>query len=329
MDTDLSRTIDTRRPLPGLREGLDLTLLGRDVSLPPLNLTPPTPPEPRPIWREAALCMVVAAIGFAVMNACAKEAAKSVPFLEIASVRSVVGLPLLGLYAHHRGLSLRVQNRPVAAVRVVAGTVAMGQTFYALSVIPMAEASALLNLTPLFVALLGVLWLRERVGWVVGMGLLLGLVGALLIFRPSSGHLGLGGAAALGASLTSAISMVTLRKLGQTETPEAVVFTFLTGSGIALGLLALPSWQLPTGREAALMAAAGLSATLGQLAMTRAYALDVAARVGGMNYLNILASLLLGAVVFGERPDRLALAGIAVILASGAVLVWTSRREQR
>lgn len=271
--------------------------------------------------------MAVAAVGFAIMNACAKVASRQIPFLEVAATRALVGLPLLLVYARRRGSPLRVQNRPVALLRVVAGTVSMALTFYSLSVSPLAEASALLNLTPLFVALLGVLWLGERIRPLVGACLAAGLLGALMIFQPRWGHLDLGGAAALVASLTSAVAMISLRRLGATESPVAVVFVFLTGSGLALGLLALPSLVAPSPREALLMLGAGLSATVGQLAMTRAYALDVAARVGGMNYLNIVASLLLAAALFGERPGPLALAGIALILASGSVLAWTGRQE--
>lgn len=283
--------------------------------------------EQRPAWLSALLCMALAAVGFAIMNACAKAASRRIPFLEVAAVRSLVGVPLVAIYARARGVSLRVSNRPVAAVRVVAGTVAMAQTFYALANIPLAEASALLNLTPLFVAALGVFWLREPVRPLVAGCLAAGLLGALMIFRPVGGSLGLGGAAALGAALTSAVSMVTLRRLGATESAEAVVLTFLSGSGLSLGLLALPGLVVPGPADALLLATTGVAATVGQLAMTRAYALDVAARVGGMNYLNIVASLGLAAALFGESPDRLALAGITVIVASGALLAWTSRQE--
>lgn len=271
--------------------------------------------------------MALAAVGFAVMNACAKAASARVPFLEVASVRSLLGLPLLVLYARSRGASLRVHNRRVALVRVMTGTAAMGMTFYALGAAPLAEVSALLNLTPVFVAIAGAVWLRERVSRVVAGCLLGGLLGALAVFRPQGDHLGAGGLAAIGAALTSAVSMVTLRRLGATESPEAVVLVFQTGSGVTLGLLALPTLVAPTWREALLLAGVSLSATVGQLAMTRAYALDVAARVGGMNYLNIVASLGLAAVVFGERPGGVALGGIGLIVLSGALLIVTGRRE--
>jgi drug/metabolite transporter (DMT)-like permease len=289
-----------------------------------------------PVWVEAALCMAVAAVGFAIMGACAKAASRSLPFLEVAFVRAAVGAVLVVAYARARGLSLRVGNRRVMALRAVSGTIAMGLTFFALSTAPLGEASALLNLTPLFVAAIGAVWLRERVEPLVGACLLLGLGGAALVFAPSlrgglgslgSGHPG--SLAAVAAAATSALAMTSLRRLGSSETPEAVVAWFLGIGAIALGLLAAPSMRYPSPRDALLMLIAGASSTIAQVAMTRAYSMDVAARVGGMNYLNIVASLLLGVVVFGERPGLAALAGIGAILAAGALLVWSSRQRAR
>ena len=100
---------------------------------------------------------------------------------------------------------------------------------------------------------------------------------------------------------------------------------FLACGALVTGLLAAPGFVFPSARDGWLMLGAGVSATIAQVAMTRAYAADVAARVGGMNYLNIVASLALGVVVFGERPDLLAMGGIAAIIASGIGLVWSGR----
>lgn len=280
-----------------------------------------------PAWIEGLLNMTVAAIGFAIMNACAKEVSRHIPFLEVAAIRSLGGIPLVIAYSHFRKTSLQIHNRPLTFLRVLSGTAAMAQTFYALSAIPLAEASALLNLTPLFVAALGALWLRETIRRSIAFCLFLGLLGVLMIFRPGITHLHFGSLTAIGASLTSAVSMVSLRRLGSTEQPEAVVAHFLTGSGLVLGFLSIPSLVLPTLRETLLLSLTAISATIGQIAMTRAYALDIAARVGGMNYLSIVASLLLAALLFGERPDLLASAGIGTILLSGALLVWSSRQE--
>ena len=284
------------------------------------------PSRGRAPWLRGAIHMTVAAIGFAIMNACAKEASRRVPFLEVAFVRCLIGACFVAGWARLRGRSLAVRNRRVMVLRAASGTIAMSLTFYALSIAPLGEVSALLNLTPLFVAAIGVFWLRERVAPLVGACLALGMLGAIAVFRPEAGFaIGRGGVAAVGAAMTSALAMTSLRRLGASETSEAVVLWFLACGALVTGALSAPTFAWPDARDGALMIAAGLSATVAQVAMTRAYAADVAARVGGMNYLNIVASLALGVAVFGERPGALAIGGIAAIVGSGVGLVWSAR----
>jgi drug/metabolite transporter (DMT)-like permease len=271
--------------------------------------------------------MLIAAIGFAIMNACARQASRSVPFLEVALARALVGLVVVVGYARLRSRPLVVRNRRVMLLRVTSGTLSMILTFFALSRVPLGEASALLNLTPLFVAAIGAIWLGERVSLLVGAALGLGLLGALLVYQPQGLGLGVGGLAAVGAALTAALAMTSLRRLGSTESAESVVAAFLLTGTVVIGLLAAPSLRVPSAADAALMFTGGVTSTIAQLAMTRAYALDAAARVGGMNYLNIVASLLLSVIFFGEHPGPRAFGGIAAIVLSGAALVWSQRQE--
>ena len=271
--------------------------------------------------------MIVTAVGFAVMNACAKEASRRLPFIEVAFARSFVGAVVLAAVSRARGVSLSIHNRRLMALRAGSGVVSMALTFYALSISPLGEASALLNLTPLFVAVLGAAFLGERPSRVVVVALVVGMAGALLVFQPRADALSRGGVAALFASATAAVSMVSLRRLGDTETSEAVVTHFLAAGAVVTAVAMAPVFVLPTPRELVLLVVSGLAATLAQVTMTRAYAADVAARVGGMNYLQIVVGLSIGAAVFGERPSALAWAGIAAILAAGAGLVWSARRD--
>ena len=84
-----------------------------------------------------------------------------------------------------------------------------------------------------------------------------------------------------------------------------------------------------TWRDAAGVLAMGAAATAGQLAITRAYALDTAARVGAAGWIQVVIALGIDRVVFGRRPDAAALAGIALLLASGALLLDDARRDER
>jgi drug/metabolite transporter (DMT)-like permease len=86
--------------------------------------------------------------------------------------------------------------------------------------------------------------------------------------------------------------------------------------------LALFDLRLPTLRDSGSMIAAGVCAGFGQLALTRAYTLERAARVSGMGYLGVVASALLGALVLGERPSLAALGGMALVVIGGLVVTF-------
>lgn len=271
--------------------------------------------------------MIAAALGFSVMNALVKRAtADGIPFFEVASVRGLAGAFIVLGWARARGTSLVVINRPAMILRTVAGTAAMSCTFYALATLPLAEGTALFNLTPLFVAVLGWITLRERVSPLVALALAAAFVGVIVVLHPSA-DLAVGGLVALAASALSAVSMVSLRRLGATETAEAVVLHFSLWAGIATGVAALPHLVVPSGLDAVILLAAGLTATVSQLLMTRAYALDRAARVGGGGYLTIVGSAAIGLVLFGEPLSVSTAIGIAIILASGALLALDAYRD--
>lgn len=283
--------------------------------------------SPSAFGRSLAL-MALAAVGFAVMGACAQVASRRVHFLEVAAVRAAIGALGAFIFARARGTTLRIGNRRVMWVRTATGIAAMICTFYALSVLPIAHVSALGNTTPVFVAILGVVWLRERVGWLVGSSLAIALAGAMLILDPHGGIETLAGFVSLLAAVLASVAMVSLRKLGATESAEAVVLHFSVVAAIVCSTLSIPFASAPSIEDAAVMIGGGLGATVGQLAMTRAYQLDRAARVGAMGYLQILVSTLVGVTVLDQPLVARVGLGIAAIVCAGALLVWSALRER-
>jgi drug/metabolite transporter (DMT)-like permease len=117
--------------------------------------------------------------------------------------------------------------------------------------------------------------------------------------------------------------MMLLRRVGQSESAEAIALHFSLFAAATLTTIAAFSFSVPTTRDLAFMIGAGVCAGFGQLAMTRAYALAQAARVSGMSYLAVVASALLGALVLGEIPTLSALFGMALVIAGGLVITFT------
>lgn len=220
------------------------------------------------------------------------------------------------------------------------GTVAMICSFYAFSsrALPLGDTSSLLNLTPLFIAVLAPLLLRERSGKRVGFAVALTMVGAVLIFRPAvlfgasapaDPHAGVTGVIATLGALASAFAMLGLRRAGAKETPEAIAAHFSIVGTIVLALLAIPFFRMPTMREGVFMLAAGVSAGSAQLAMTRAYTLENAARIAPLMFLSVVWGTALGIIGLGNRPPMTSFLGIALIIGGGLTVTILGMRDAR
>lgn len=289
------------------------------------------PPQHRDAPLRAIAFMLTGSLCFAAMNALARGM-RHIPWPALGFSRALIGFTAAVLVARARGASLAIVDRRRMWERSVAGSTGMLCTFYALTHMPLADATALLNTTPLWIAALAWITLRERLSPRVWIALAIAFAGVLLVERPGLRVDGFAGVVALGAGLAGALAMVSLRKLSG-ETPDAVVVHF---SAIATGILGLAFARhlifegvpaMPSPRDAGMVLLMGLAATGGQFSITRAYALDKAARVGASGWIQLALALAIDALVFHRWPDHPALAGITLLLVSGALLVDDARRE--
>ena len=290
-----------------------------------------TPPPARDAPLAGFTYMTAASTAFAVAYALTTSLGRvGVSWAFIGLVRAAVGLVAsLGL-ARARGASLRVFGRGAMWIRSLAGSMASLCIFYAVTHMPLSDAMALIQSTPLWIAAAARLTLRETTGRAVMLALALGAVGVVLIERPSLAVGNVAGAVALAAGILNAMAMVSLRRLSG-ETPETVVVHF---SGVSVIVMAATTYILwggtalaaaPSALSAAGLVGVGLTAALGQLFQTRAYAVDRAARVGATGWLQVLFALLIDIVVLGTPVHGGTLLGIGLMLAAGVTLmldVW-------
>src|SRR5262249_11474912 len=151
----------------------------------------------------------------------------------VAAVRAAVGAAIAFGVGRARGVGLRVKDRRGIWLRSAFGTIALSATFYAVGspAISLGDAATLTDLTPVFVALLAPLVLRERVGKRVALGLPLCFVGVVLLLRPAlvfgggvprTGATYMAAAIAVTGALSSAFAMLMLRKISPRETAESI-----------------------------------------------------------------------------------------------------------
>jgi drug/metabolite transporter (DMT)-like permease len=235
-----------------------------------------------------------------------------------------------------------IRDRRGLLVRSGFGTIAMFCTFFAVASrdLSLGDAVTLLNLTPVVLAALAPFALGERGGRRVLVAIPIALAGVVLILRPpflfhgagaqilSGAGLAAATVALLGA-LSSAIAWMALRRIGPRESAEGVTVWFSLIAAMASVVIAVPhlAGARPSSGALAGMLAAGVCGGIAQIAVTRAYALERAARVAGLAYLSVVVDAILGAVALREWPSPLTVAGMALIVSGGLVVTVASVRE--
>lgn len=272
---------------------------------------------------RAASWMIIAQILFAAMATSARIGGRRLPWQEVCASRFLVGALTVLLVARARGRTLGLANRRASWARSVLGTVSAAGTFYLYATphLPIGDAATLLSTTPIFVALLGVPLLGESVRRSVVAALVCGFAGIALVAQPTfstASHLVVIGTL---TAITAALAFIWLRRIGSSESSEAVVFHFACVGSAAMLLLSVPVWRTPDARDAAALFATGFFGGIAQIAMTRAFALDAAARVSVLGYSGVIFTRVLAFVLFGEVPDAAQTLGSLLIVGAGAILL--------
>lgn len=280
--------------------------------------------------RRRAVLLVLGAAGvFSVAAAFVKGLEGAIPLAQVVFCRNIFAVPALLplLLAHGGPRALRTERPGLHAVRLLAGLLGMFGAFYGYAHLPLATVTALGFTMPLFLTVLSVPLLGERVGPRRGAAVLVGFAGVLLMTAPfgcGRADLPAMGMVLLGA-LGWAVAMVTIRRMGAAgESNVAIVLWFALGSSVVSGLACLPVWVWPSARQWALLAGIGVVSALAQIMMTEGYRRGEPTLLAPFEYSAILWTTLMGVLVWAELPDGWDFAGIAVLVASG-LYIW--RRE--
>lgn len=271
--------------------------------------------------------MLVAAVLFAVMGAMVKLALVRYGTMEIVFYRSLFGVVSIYAFVRWRRQSLATSVALKHLGRGVVGTAALALWFYATSALPLGTALTLNYTSPLFLAAFIVttsLRAKERIDWVLVAAVILGFVGIVLLLRPTvAGDQTVAAAAGLVSGVLSAMAYWYVRTLGKLGEPEWRTVFYFTLSGAVLGGVAtlFQGFSAHDARGVWLLIGVGITATLAQLAMTRAYAHGHTLVVANLQFVAVVVASLLGIAIFGDHIPLLGWLGIATIIASG---VWST-----
>lgn len=278
------------------------------------------------------LLRVGAACTYALMSALLKLASErgGVVPTEMLFYRALFGMLVVFIWVKSSGPGLAAlrSDRPFAHIgRSALGIVSITLTFQALIMLPLELAITIGFTAPIFATLLSALLLGEPVGPRRWAAVVIGFCGILIATRPGSASLPLAGiAVALAAALGQGSVTITLRHLGKTENPAAIVFWFFFCSAV-VGLVALPfTGHMHDAGTFALLAAGGLCGGVMQLLMTASLRFAPVSAVAPFDYLQIVWAILLGWLIWNEAPLWTTLAGAALIAGSGLYTAWRERR---
>ncbi len=279
--------------------------------------------------RRAVLMVLGAAAVFSVAGALVKGLRGEVPLAQVILFRNLFAIPiLLPLLWQAGGLvALRTRHPKLHVIRMLTGMLGMVGAFYGYAVLPLATVTALGFTMPLFLTLLSIPLLGERVGPRRGAAVLVGFGGVLLMAVPdgAGGGNALGTSAVLAGAVGWALSMITIRRMGSAgESNAAIVLWFAIGATVLSGIATIPVWVTPTPDQLVMLAGTGLVSAVAQVMMTEGYRRGEATLLAPFEYSAILWTTMMGVLVFAELPDGWDFAGIAVLVASG-LYIW--RRE--
>jgi drug/metabolite transporter (DMT)-like permease len=281
-----------------------------------------------------AFCKLSSVVLLSSMAACVKHLGTAIPAGETIFVRGVISLVVLAVIAWRTdGLHILRTERLVShALRSLSGTASMFSWFTALTLIPLADFTAISFTSPMFVTVLAMLILGERIHVYRWTALAIGFTGVLITIGP---HLAfragdaLGVVVALSAAAFSALAMLFLRSMSGSGGEHAITITFYFSLTVMIcaAFTAVAGWPWPTPAQWLFIVLAGVFGVFGQLLMTFSYRYAEVSMIAPLDYTNLLFAVGFGYYFFAEVPHWSMWLGAPLVIVAGLIILWREYRR--
>jgi drug/metabolite transporter (DMT)-like permease len=275
------------------------------------------------------ILMLFAVSLLSIMDAGLKQLSLHYPAAQVSALRAIASWPFIAAWALSSvgGQALFAVRWRLHLFRGALGVVTLTLFVYGIRHLPLTTAYTLFFVAPLVIAALSALVLGERVTrarWaIIGIG----FAGVLIALRPTAdGFFSWPALAVIAGAIGYAVSAITVRVLGRTDSTQAMVFWVLTLMAIGAVALALPQWKSIARADWLLIAGVGFIGALGQFAITEAFRRAEASVIAPIEYTALAWSVGFDALVWKSLPGMSTWIGAAVIVASGIYLVRHTRR---
>jgi len=280
----------------------------------------------------SAWYMLLSALGFALMAASVKEvSALGIPVLEIVAARAIVSAIISYGDIKRKKISVWGNNKPLLIARGTVGAFALMFVYYAVTTLPLAEATILQYLHPVFTAILALVFLKEMIQRSTIACIVISLIGLFIMIQPNLKVDGVVeypwvsiGAAVLGA-FGSAVAYVIVKKLTKTDDSSVIVFYFpMVSLPIAIIMLG-DSFVVPSITAIVLLILVGIFTQVGQVGLTKALHCEDASKATAYAYVQVLFSVIIGWTYFSEVPATTTFIGGGLIMFGALVNVLWKR----
>jgi drug/metabolite transporter (DMT)-like permease len=265
--------------------------------------------------------MLFATMFFSLMNVAVKLL-PHIPAVEIVFFRSVVSLVLsIGLLKASK-IHIWGSNYSLLILRGASGAVALILYFRLIQEIPLASATTILFLSPVFASILGIFFVKEEVRPIQWFFFLISFIGIVMVkgFDTRIGviYLFLG----FSSSLFSGIAFNCIRKLNTSEHPLVIIFYFPLVTLPITGVWSYFGWVMPTGMDWFILLMVGVLTQIAQYFMTRSFQIEEISKVASLRYLGIIYALIFGYLFFNEDFNYLVYFGMALTIVGVVLNIW-------
>jgi len=276
--------------------------------------------------------MLISALGFSLMAACVKEVSGlGIPVLEIVAARSIVSAIISYADIQRKSIPMWGHNKVLLIARGTVGSFALMFVYYAVTTLPLAEATLLQYLHPVFTAILALFFLKETIQRSTIACIVISLLGLIIIIQPNlqidSGvqypWLSIG-AGVLGA-FGSAVAYVIIKKLTKTDDSSVIIFYFPMAA-FPISMIMLGSdFVVPSLAATGLLILVGVFTQVGQVGLTKALHCADANKATAYAYVQVLFSVFIGWAYFSEIPVVTTIMGGGLIMVGALINVLWKR----
>ncbi len=269
--------------------------------------------------------MLVATLFFTLMQTFVKELSDYHVF-EVVFFRSSITAFFCMLYLRQKRISMIGKRQKFLILRSVFGLISMILFFVTIQRMPLGASVSLKYLSPMFTAIFAVMFLKEKIRPIKWLFFMAALGGVFLLkgfdTRIDTVTLLLGVTGAMFGGLV----YVLIRRIGQSEHPMVIVNYFMLLAAVSTGIAMIPFWQTPNWRDLAMFLSIGTLGYFAQVYMTKSFQAELASKVAQIKYMELIYSLIIGFVWFGESYTLLGFLGILMILGSMLMNVMADKR---